>query len=76
MSSEAELVISIWEAIREVIPHTKRLDLSTRLLYAFAEYGFDAADLESIVDEDPDLTEAYQEVFLDEEDAEESTDEQ
>jgi hypothetical protein len=68
MSSEAELVLSVWEAVREVVPHTKRSDLCKRIIYAFAEFGFDADDLESIIDEDADLTEAYEEVFLDEED--------
>ena len=67
MSNEAELVINVWEVVREVVPHTKRAELSKRLMYMFAEYGFDASDLESIVDEDPDLTEAYHEVFSPEE---------
>jgi hypothetical protein len=70
MSSEAELIISVWEAAREVVPHTKRADLSKRFMYAFAEYGFSASDLEEIVDEDADLAEAYQEVYLDEDEIE------
>ena len=67
MSSEAELVLSIWEAVREVVPHTKRADLCKQIVYAFAEFGFDGDDLESIMDEDAELSEAYQEVFVDDE---------
>lgn len=70
MSNEAELVLNVWEAVREVVPHTKRADLCKRMIYAFAEFGFDADDLESILDEDADLTEAYEEVFSDDADDE------
>jgi hypothetical protein len=71
MSSEAELVISIWESMRDHIPHQKRTDLAKDLISAFAEYGFDSVELASIVDEDPDLTLAYEEVFAAEEDEDE-----
>ncbi len=63
MSSEAELVIEIWETVRDHIPAPKRSDLAKELLYIFADYGFTASDLTDIVDEDPDLTDAYEEVF-------------
>jgi hypothetical protein len=63
MSSEAELVISVWEAVRDTVPHNKRGDIAKDLLYAFAEFGFEPAELVSIADEDPDLSEAFEEVF-------------
>lgn len=63
MSSEAELVLTIWESVREQLPQSKRMDFATDLLYALAEFGFEASDLVSIVDEDPELTAAYEEVF-------------
>ena len=63
MSNEAELVIGVWEAVRDVLPHNKRADIARDLLYAFADFGFEATELVSIADEDPDLSEAFEEVF-------------
>jgi len=57
------LVISVWEAVRDTIPHTKRSDVAKDLLYAFADFGFEPAELVSIADEDPDLNQAFEEVF-------------
>ena len=70
MSSEAELVMTLWEAMRDQLPAGKRSDFAKDLLYAVAQYGFEADDLLSILDEDPELTDAYEEVFspLEEED--------
>ncbi len=75
MSSEAELVIDIWENIRDHLPASKRFDFARDLIYAFAEYGFSAVDLADIVDEDPDLCAAYENVFEVEPDEEEFFDE-
>jgi len=66
MSSEAELVLNVWETVRDHLPHAKRPEIAKDVLYAFADW-FDAAELASIVDEDPDLSDAYDEVFPDDE---------
>jgi hypothetical protein len=71
MSSEAQLVLDVWEVVRDNVPHTKRGTVAQDILYAFLEYGFEAADCASIVDEDPDLASAYDEVFADDDDDEE-----
>jgi 3-polyprenyl-4-hydroxybenzoate decarboxylase len=71
MSSEAELVINIWEAMRDHLPVAKRPELAKDLLYAVIGYGFDSVELASIVDEDIDLTNAYEEVFAADEDEDE-----
>lgn len=63
MSSEAELVIHLWEAVRDHVPAPKRGDIAQEMLYALADFGFTAVDLAAIVDEDPDLNDAYDEVF-------------
>lgn len=63
MSSEVELVIEVWEAVRDHVPHNKRADIAKDLLYAFAEFGFEPSELSEIVDVDPDLSEAFDEVF-------------
>lgn len=61
--SEVELVVGVWDAVRDHLPHNKRSDIAKDLLYAFAEFGFEPAELVSIIDEDPDLSEAFDEVF-------------
>jgi len=76
MTKEAELVMNVWEAVRDTIPHTKRGDVAKEILYHFADFGFEPTELVSIADEDPDLGEAFDEVFPatdyeDEEDEEE-----
>lgn len=63
MSNEVELVLAVWEAVRDHLPHTRRADIAKDLLYAFAEFGFEPAELASIADEDPDLNNAFDEVF-------------
>jgi hypothetical protein len=63
MSSEAELVIDVWEVVRDHLSASKRADIARDMLYVFADFGFTATDLAEIVEEDPDLTAAYEEVF-------------
>ena len=75
MSSEAELVVSIWEVVRDIVPHAKRGDIAKDLLFAFADFGFEATELVSIADEDPDLGDAFEEVFPPPEFAEEEIEE-
>jgi hypothetical protein len=70
MSSEAQLVLEIWEAVRDHLPHGKRASIAEDLLYAFQEFGFESGDCATIIDEDPDLAAAFDEVFPDEEDDE------
>jgi hypothetical protein len=65
MSSEAQMVFEIWDAVRDFVPVSKRLDVAETIVKAMSEYGFEAADLAEIVDEDDDLAEAYQVVFSD-----------
>lgn len=62
MSSEAELVLGVWDSVRDHLPHAKRAEVAKDVLYAFADW-FDANDLASIVDEDPDLKDAFEDVF-------------
>ena len=72
MSSESQLILDVWEIVRDHVPHTKRAAIAEDLLYAFVEYGFERSDCASITDEDPDLSSAFDEVFdeLDDDEAE------
>lgn len=62
MSSESELVLAVWEAVRDNLPYAKRSEIAKDVMYAFAEW-FDADELATVVDEDPDLRDAYEEVY-------------
>jgi hypothetical protein len=68
MSAEAQVVIEIWDSVRDFIPANKRLDIAENILKSFADYGFEANDLHEIIDEDKDLEEAFEIIFSDQDD--------
>jgi hypothetical protein len=74
MSSEAQVILDIWEVVRDNVPHGKRPAIAEDILQAFQDYGFEAGDCASIIDEDPDMASAFATVFADEDDADEPED--
>jgi hypothetical protein len=70
MKNESNLVLEVWDMVRDHIPVAKRLEHAIGIVRAFEEYGMDARDLADIVDEEPYLTRAYNEVFDEEQEAE------
>jgi hypothetical protein len=68
MSSEAQVILDVWEVVRDHLPHGKRATIAQDILHAFQEYGFEGADCATIVDEDPDLAAAFEEVFDEDDD--------
>jgi hypothetical protein len=66
ISSESNLVIELWEHIREHITPSRRKEVAIHLLREFTEFGFEKEDLADIVDEDSTLGEAYTEFFNEE----------
>ncbi len=74
MSRESQMVVEIWDNVRDFIPASKRSDAAESIVMAAADYGFEASDLAEMVDVDKDLAEAYEKVFefeIDEEPEEE-----
>lgn len=63
MSAEVQLVIDVWEAVRDHLPPNRRVEAAFGIMRALAEYGLEAADLGDVEDEDADLAEAFGEVF-------------
>lgn len=63
MSNDTQLILDIWETVRDILPATKRAEVANGILRAFSEYGFEARDISGIADEDSDLEEAYYEIF-------------
>jgi len=66
MSPEATLIFEIWDEVRDFIPVQKRLDIAESILKSVADFGFEAEDVADIADEDPDLANAFDVVYLDE----------
>lgn len=63
MSAEAQLLIDVWEAVRDHLPARQRAAVALDIVNAMAEFGFEASDLASAEDEDHDIGDAYREVF-------------
>lgn len=63
MKSESNLVIEVWEQVRDYLPANRRHDAAVGILRAFTEYGFEQDDLSDIIDEDDILTAAYNDFF-------------
>lgn len=61
--SELELLLGIWGVVRDNITHSKRAAVARDILYVFEENGVEPPDIAAIVDEDPDLADAFEEVF-------------
>ena len=75
MSAEAQLVTDLWDAVRDVIPASKREEAAIGLLRALEEYGFERADIAGIEEDDDDLASAFETVFDADDDDEEANDE-
>ena len=73
--NDTQLVLDIWEAVRDSVPVAKRAEVANGILRAFADYGFEAREICDIVDEDDDLEQAFEEVFEGEMDDEDEEDE-
>ena len=71
MRDDNEMIVEVWEVIRDVVPAAKREDAALRLLKVFEEHGFDINEIEG---EDSILDEALI-LLRDEEDGEDETEE-
>jgi hypothetical protein len=63
--NDTQLVLDVWEAVRDALPAAKRGDCAQSLLRAFADYGFEGREISGIIDEDGDLETAYYDIFHD-----------
>lgn len=70
MTSEANLVIAVWEAIKDIIPAARRNEATLTIMRAFEEYGFEKEQLLDLLDEEDQMTNAFRVVFDMEEDDE------
>ncbi len=63
MKSESNLVIEVWEQVRDFLPVARRHESAVGIIRAFTEFGFEQEDFADIIDEDDILTAAYNEFF-------------
>jgi hypothetical protein len=63
IKSEANLVVEIWEHVRDSLPAGRRLEIAVGMLRSFVEFGFEKEDVADIIDEDDILSNAFNEVF-------------
>lgn len=71
MRDDNDMIVEVWEVIRDVVPAAKREDAALRLLKVFEENGFDINEIEG---EDSILDEALI-LLRDEEDGDDETEE-
>lgn len=74
MKPESNLVVEIWDLVRDQIQPTRRLDTAVAILRACEEFGMEERDLQDIVDEDNYLSRAFHDVFDVETDSDNSND--
>jgi len=61
--NDTQLVLDVWEAVRDSVPVAKRPEVANGIMRAFADYGFEAREICDVVDEDDDLEQAFVDVF-------------
>lgn len=60
---EAELALELWNAVRDFIPAGKRDAVAEEFLSKFENFGVDPLELADVVDEDRNLSNAFQELY-------------
>ncbi len=65
ISNEAQLVIEVWDYVKEFMPAKRRQEIAASILKSFENYGFDPSDMKDIMYEEDEavLAKAYQELY-------------
>jgi len=63
--SDSQLILDIWDVVRDYTPVAKRAECALGIMRAFYDYGFESREIIDIVDEDDDLHQAFYEVYHD-----------
>ncbi len=63
MNGESELIINIWDKIKDYIPASKRGDMALSILKNFEEFGFDRNEMRFVGEEDKYLAKAYEDLY-------------
>lgn len=74
MTSESQVIVELWDLVRDHIPTARRLEIAISFLRSFEEFGFEQRDMQDIVDEDPYLKRAFYDLYEEEEEEEEDDD--
>ena len=65
MNDTSQLILDIWETVRDYLTAPKRTEVAHGIMTACLEHGFETVDVAPVVDEDPDLAEAFYDVYHD-----------
>ena len=65
MSNEVQLILDVWEAVRDNLPVNKRSEAAHGIMQAFFDFGFESREICGAADEDNDLEEAFYDVYHD-----------
>ncbi len=76
IKSEANLIVEVWELVRDSLPAGRRQEIAVGMLRSFVEFGFEKEDIADIIDEDDVLSNAFTEVFDEGEEYDEVEDEE
>lgn len=63
MRSETQLIVEIWDLVRDTLPVARRLETAIQMLRAFEEFGFEPETLADLEDEDVYLARAYEDLY-------------
>jgi hypothetical protein len=75
MNSEVQLIVEIWDLMRDTVLPARRLETAIQVLRAFEEYGFEPETLKDVMDEDRYLQRAYEDLYDETEDEQSDDDE-
>lgn len=75
MTNEVELILEIWESVRDFVPNSKHEAVATDILKSFLNYGIEYSDLATLEDEDTLLGQVLSELVDPEEEVEEEYEE-
>jgi hypothetical protein len=60
---EAELALELWNAVRDFIPASKRDAVAEEFLSKFENFGVNPEELADVVEEDRNLSNAFEELY-------------
>jgi hypothetical protein len=71
MKHECQLIAEVWDLFREHISTSRKLETAIAFLKIYEEHGVEKRDLLDLVEEDPYLARAFDDLYGEEEEDEE-----
>lgn len=74
MNSESELLITIWDSVKQYVPSRQQQDVALILFKALEEFGIEGRDLGAGAEEDDVLQKTYNDLYNHEDEDEDDND--